>query len=129
MNIPTQGEYEDKERGMLLRQLDRVERAPLFDRQSARRDWKNALSNEPDFIGKMIDWLLAGNFGYGAMIKGKEILKMKRGNQIAHFGVLIAALNWYCPGNFARGAWNDLTTGEKKAANHAIKNILDSYNQ
>lgn len=102
-------------------------RPPLTERQEARSEWLDALKNTPEIIAERVGWLLDGNYGYGSHIEAQNVATNKRMNRAAWMGITIAALEWQCPSNFARSAWNKLTPEEQKAVNDAIMAEIDSF--
>lgn len=122
--IPTQAQYEANERRMLAKQLRQVEEAPLADRRSARNDWANALL-DPVLLMERADWLLRGNCGYDAMLAARETMASGRGNRLAAFAQLLAAVEWQCPAAFAREAARDLPAPDLDRASQALQ---DAYN-
>lgn len=120
-------EYEQNERKRLNAQIAGVENASLQNRREARAEWFNALVDEK-LIRERLSWLLAGNYGKGAMDAAMAIKNAKRGNRTAQIALLLAALEWQCPASFAREAWNLLNKIAQKAINAAILDEMDSYN-
>jgi len=118
--IPTQSQYETNELINLSRQLKSIEHAPLPDRQEGREDFHKAMKNV-ELITERIDWLLAGNYGYGAMMRAKEIKSNLRCNRVAQLSQLIAALEWHCPGEFARQAYKRLSQEQAMKLSLAIE--------
>lgn len=118
-----QNEYERNERAMLARQLQDVERAPLADRQAARADYAELLA-APDILGERAAWLFAGHYGYGPMVRAREIAS-SRGNRAAQLGVLLAALECQGPAGFAAQAWKALSADQQEAVNAAIVGAIE----
>ena len=110
--IPTQAEYERRERQMFHTQLREVETAPLADRREARKDFQQALET-PDLVAERINWLLAGDYGKGAYDAAREVLRRPRTNRAAWLTTTIAALEWRCPAKFAVEAWKKLAPAKK----------------
>ena len=111
-NIPTQAEYERRERQMFHAQLREVETAPLADRREARKEFADALET-PDLVAERVAWLLDGNYGKGSYDAAREVLRRSRMNQVAWFTTTIAALEWRCPAKFAAEAWKKLAPAKK----------------
>jgi hypothetical protein len=119
-------EYEQNERKRLNAQIALVETAPLSERRIVRAEWFEALT-DVKLIRERINWLLAGNYGKGAYDAAWSIKNAKRGNRIAAIAQLLAAVEWQCPANFAREAWNGLNKAAQKAINAAILDEMDKY--
>lgn len=115
----TQAEYETRESKLLANQLADVERAPLHERREAMADYADMMTR-PDIIGERIGWLLAGNYGYGAMVKAKDIASRPRMNRVAGLSQLLAALDHRCPAAFARKAYNAMSKEQREAVDMAI---------
>lgn len=109
-------------------QIRRVESAPLTERQEARADWQEALK-DPALVCERIEWLLDGNYGYGSYEEATTTIHNKRMNRPAWLGQVIAALEWQCPNNFARQAWNKLTTDEQENITAMINKVIEKYLQ
>lgn len=124
--IPTQAEYEANELRAFRKQLAQVESSPLADRREARRNWQTALTDTP-LIAKRMSWLLCGNYGYGAMKAAQSVAQNKRMNRAAQLGQWLAALEWNCPADFARQAWNSLAPEHQNAVNAAIMEEVESW--
>ena len=125
-NIPTQAEYERRERQMFHTQLREVETAPLADRREARKDFQQALET-PDLVAERINWLLAGDYGKGAYDAAREVLRRPRTNQVAWLTTTIAALEWRCPQKFAVEAWKKLSSAKRtQLAWHVANKIEDA---
>ncbi len=120
-------EYEYQERIRLNKQIRYIESAPIAERREARQDWTEAMK-DPANVANRIDWLLDGSYGYGSYIVAREVLTRTRMNRVAFFAQLLAALEYRCPANFARAAWNRLSENEQKAVNAAIGAVIeDAY--
>lgn len=130
--IPTQAEYEARERADLWATLRNVEQAPLADRQEARTSWTEALIDNTDHAGEArnlvaerVGWLLNGSYGKGSHMAAWQILGETRRNRVAALSLLIAALEWRCPGGFASEAWRKLASAQQEAVNAAIQAEID----
>lgn len=123
--IPTQAQYHANEMSRLARHLQQIENAPLLDRKEARKDWAEALQKYPDLITQRLGWLFNGSYGYGAMVRAREIAGNKRANRAAALGLLIAALEWQCPADFARSEFRKLPAEQQEALNAAIIKAAD----
>lgn len=100
--------FDLNERARFNDQLRDVEAAPLAERQEARAEWADALTTTPETIAERIGWLIDGSYGFGAYQLAQDVIRNKRMNRTAWLGLTIAALEWQCPSNFARQAWNKL---------------------
>jgi hypothetical protein len=110
--------YKANEARRLNAQLADVEGASLADRREARADFADLLTT-PDILVVRVRWLFDGNYGFGAMMRAREIIA-RRGNQIAAISQLIAALECFCPAAFARQAHKDLSQAQQAAIDTAI---------
>lgn len=123
-------EYRDREIGKAMREIGALDRDPLQDRQAARAEWREALRSTPEIVGERVGCLLAGNYGYGSYcIATDKVLNPIKGgkfNLVAFLGQMIAALEWRCPGGFARQAWNQLTKEEQERVNGLIQDEIDN---
>ena len=117
-------EYEYQERIRFNKQIRDVESAPLSERREARDNWVEAMKS-PVMISERVDWLIDGSYGYGSYIAAREVVMNKRMNRVAWFAQVLAALEYGCPANFARSAWNLLYEHEQKAVNAAIGAVID----
>jgi hypothetical protein len=125
-------EYEMREAQEFQRQLRDVEKAPLADRKEAAKAWGQSLTDHgrddhPSVVAERIGWLLDGNYGYGAMQAARRIADNSRMNRVAALSIMIAALEWMCPGKMAVAAWKKLSAPQKAKLEKAIKAEIDSY--
>ena len=102
-----------------------VEGASLEDRKEARKEFAQALE-DPPLIGERVSWLIDGNYGFGEMLKAKQIIASPRMNRRAALTSLIAMYEWQCPHAFAVDAWNKLSASEKSAVNAALDIVIDA---
>lgn len=121
-----QDEYERREAKLLANQLADVERAPLHERREAMTSFAELL-RLPDAFRDRIEWLLAGNYGYGAMVKAKEIASRPRMNRVAGLSQLLAALEDRCSAAFARKAYNAMNEEQRKAVDTAIMSAIERH--
>lgn len=105
--------YDMNERIRFNKELRDVDSAPLTERQEARAAWLDALRNEPQIIAERIGWLIEGSYGFGSYQIAREVIQNKRMNRSAWLGITISALEWNCPSNFAREAWNKLDKNQQ----------------
>lgn len=123
MAIPTLEEYVAMERRRLTQQLTQIAQAPLADRRAARKAWAAALL-DPELLEHRAQWLMDGNYGWGAGLAAAEIQAQKRGNRTAALAQLLAAVEWQCPPSFAREAFTKLSKAAQRRANAAINLAL-----
>lgn len=107
--------------------MRRAETANLEDSQAARAEWLDALRNSADTVIERIEWLLDGNYGWGAYECARETITNTRMNRSAWLGQVIANLEWQCPSNFAREAWNKLDGEKQENITAAINDVIDTY--
>jgi hypothetical protein len=111
--IPSQAEYESRERRMAQNRLIEVDRAPLADRRAAAAEFLDAMKERPETVAERIEWMLDGNYGFGVMMIAKEILGNPRMNRLAGLTHLIAVHEWMCPMAMAIAAWKKLDWSKK----------------
>jgi len=121
-----QATYESNEAKTLANQIARVERAPLHERREAKADFFGLLT-DPAILAQRVGWLFDGNYGFGAMMKARDIAARPKLNRIAGISQLIAALECLCSSDMARKAYMSLTDEQKNAANAAIQTEIDSF--
>jgi hypothetical protein len=119
--------YEARERTRYHQQRSEVECDPLSDRQAARTDWLEAMRDTPQIVAERVSWLLAGDYGYGAMHVAREVATNTRMNRVAGLGQMIASLEWRCPAVFAIGAWKQLTTNQQNAVTREIQRAINTF--
>jgi hypothetical protein len=123
--IPTQEEYERRERDEVRKKEREVEEAPLRDRKEAQAEFLDAMANRPDIIEERLGWLFDGNYGWGAMTVAKEILNYKgRTNKEAILTHMIGVHEWQCPARMAADAWKKLTAAQKKKLDAAVRRAM-----
>lgn len=122
----TQSQYEANEALRLQAELTQISKAPLSDRQAARKEWLDALVNDSDLIRERISWLFEGCYGKGAYDAAWKIAESsERNNKTAQIGQLIAAMEWRCPPDFARKAWVSLTPERQRLVNVVIQSAIN----
>ena len=122
--IPTQAEYEMRERQRHLAKLAEVEHAPLVDRRDSRVQFTVALK-DPALIRERVEWLIEGCYGWGACDHAKRILSWGvRTNKPAALCLLIAAVEWLCPNKFAVEAYKSLTPRQQRLVTKAIERAM-----
>lgn len=101
--------YENRERGMLNAEIDRLEKLPLAERREGREAWASAMAHDWTAIRERVTWLLHGHYGYGAMAEAHRALTAGHNtNYNARIGQLVAALEWSCAPSEARKAWKSI---------------------
>ena len=124
--IPTQVEHEAHEAALHRAELQRIEAAPLHERQEARAEWLAAMQADPQLIRERVLWLIQGAYGKGSWDAARRILgASKRTNKVAQLCQLIAALEWKCPSTFAVLAWHGLTAEQKEALRAGVQSEID----
>jgi len=121
--MDSQVEYENRMRAEAMKKVTKVERAPLADRKEAQREFAEALK-APDLIAERLGWLIDGNYGYGEMMRAKQVLKSPRMNREAALVQMVACYEWLCPQRGAMEAWKKLTAPEKKMLSRAVEIVI-----
>ena len=124
--MESNAQYHNDELVLLARQVAEVAAQPLADRKEAEDDCYQAMQH-PAMVAERINWCLAGNYGYGAMVQMRRIAFAKRGNRPAQAMQLIAALEWACPQGHCIKAWKRLTREDREALDYRIKIELDGF--
>jgi hypothetical protein len=127
MAIPTQAEYEARERAQFRQQLADVDRQSLSNRQAARDEWSAAMITTPALVAERISWLLSGSYGRGSYTAALDVMAAPRMNHAAWLGQTIAALEWNCPPAFARQAYVKLTAAQRAKLDTAIADIIAEW--
>lgn len=113
--------YEQNELARHRIHLQRVEEAPLADRQAARASYASATV---DHIEEAVGHLLAGNFGFGPYLAAREeVLGFRRRNGVAMLAMWAAAYEWQCPAAFARQAFRKWSPDKQARVNEAIERL------
>lgn len=120
----SQAQYESNERARLAIQIARVESASLIDRRAGRDSLAEALT-VPGLIEERLRWLFEGCYGYGAMMKAREIAASKM-NRPAALMQLLGAVEWQCPGSMTRALFNAMAPADQQALNTAIVAVIES---
>jgi len=119
--IPSQSEYEQRERKEAQAKLLEVRRAPLADRKEAEAEFFAAMRDHPEIVAERVGWLIAGNYGYGSKLLADRVLQSPRMNRPAALTQMVAAFEWQCPEDHARAAWNKLSTNEQATLERAVR--------
>jgi hypothetical protein len=115
--------YETNERALYHKQLTRNESAPLAERKEAFADFASLL-RDPSALAVRVGFLLDGNYGYGSYVIAKEVVANKRLNRAAILSQMVAALECFCPGNYARKAYLALNADEKAAVDSVFADAI-----
>ena len=122
--MPSNTEYELREAQEYQKQIRETEKAPLSERNEAASEFLDALRN-PTLVAERIDWIIEGNYGYGAMQAAKRVLgQSARANKIAQLSQMVAALEWRCPPRAAVAAWKKLSAQDKKYLEKEIEDVI-----
>lgn len=124
----TNTEYHNAEMSAVHRQIAQLAALPLTERKEAEDD-AYMLMTHLTIAGERVQWVLAGNYGYGAMVRMRQIAAAKRGNRPAQAMQLLAALECSCPEGHTRKAWTRLTDGEKAKLDAALLAVLNAYKE
>ena len=124
--IPSQAEYERRELADAQRRLEEVERAPLAERKEAAAEFFEAMRDNPDIVAERVGWLLDGSYGYGPMMKAKQVLGSPRMNRSAALTQMVAAYEWSSPSAMTRAAWKKLTKAQQDALERAVQEEIRS---
>jgi len=120
--------YESQEYSRYLADIKQVEAGTLAFRRHQRVLWEIGIRETPTHVANMVNLVISGDFGRGAQIAAENVLKMsKRANKVASLALIVAAIEWSCPANFARQAFNSLTDDQKQTVNSAIQAVIDQY--
>jgi hypothetical protein len=129
MGTPSQYEYEQREMRAAQAQRAAVQHAPLRDRKEAQQDFFGAMRDDPSLVAERIEWLLAGNYGFGAMMIAQDILRRPRMNRQAALTQLIGVFEWQCPEDMTRQAWKRLSPGEQAALGREVRAAISAAEQ
>ena len=120
----TDAAHEQRERRLFLKQIDDANKGTLRERQDAREAFADAMAHDPERVAERIEWLIVGNYGYGACIAARDVLRRKRVNRSAWLVSTIGALEWMCPPAFSLGAWKKLTPTQKERLDRAVQSEI-----
>lgn len=117
--IPSQQEYENREAREFQRQLSEAEKNP--DKRADAERFREALASDPALVAERVGWLIAGNYGYGAMQAAKRVLGQKRMNRAAWLVQVTGAVEWSVPPRLVAAAWKKLSGPQKEALVRAVE--------
>lgn len=118
--------YDQREILNAGRRLLEVNASPLADRKEACANFLEAMRDDPALIAERIGWLIDGNYGYGEMLKAKQIVKATRMNRRAALTHMIAAYEWQCPQMMAAAAWKKLTKSQKDLLDRSVDVVIEA---
>jgi hypothetical protein len=125
--IPSQAAYEQNELAAARRHEQEVDGSPLAERKENQANFLWAMRERPDIVAEQVDWLLEGNYGYGAKLMAFQATS--RMNRPALFTQLIAVYEWMCPRRMAVDAWKKLSAGEKARLQAAVESVIANHDQ
>lgn len=127
--IPTQAEYERRERAIFANDLRQVERdwktTPRDERAKEEETLRSVMADDPSLFAERTGWLLDGTYGAGARQQALAVAENKRMNRQAWFSHTIAALDFRVPLDGATRAWGRLTTEQQRALDRAITRAIE----
>jgi hypothetical protein len=101
-----------------------IDSAPLADRKEAQAAFLEVIRDDPALVAERISWLIDGNYGYGEMLKAKQVVAMPRSNRIAALTQLIAVYEWMTPRSMAVAAWKKLTNAQKQELDRMVEVVI-----
>lgn len=117
--IPTQREYEQRERQMLADQLHDIESLPVYERREAFDQFLAMCREGAALVAERVGWLLGGSYGYGAYAASRQMVDTMRNPKPTLF-YLIASLEWQCGNYYAAKTWQSLNADEHARLNELI---------
>ena len=124
----TNPEYEQQEIRRMIAEQREVERAPLFERKEAQKEYFEAMRDAPELVAERVSWLFNGSYGWAECRAAILIADAgKRVNKTAHLSRLIASEEWRCPQAFAVSAWKMLNPDQQKRIDAAIQKEIDEF--
>jgi hypothetical protein len=126
MNMENQQQYENRSLSEAVRHMQEIEASPLSDRKEAAREFFEAMRDSPDLVAERLGWLFDGNYGYGEMLKARQIINAPRMNRRAALTHLIGIFEWMCPGKMGVEGWKKLTADQKKRLDKAIDIVIEA---
>ena len=127
--IPTQAEYEARERAMFQKQIQATVEAPLADRKESAKDWRETIEafGAGNYLKERTFWLLQGAYGFGSYQAAHDVARNKRVNRAAWFGQMIAALDHHCPPASAAAVFVSLPCDRQERINAAITTAIEEW--
>lgn len=133
MSIPSQAEYERRERQEFIKNLREVDadwkRLPLAERRTEETKFHEAMAHDPSLVAERIGWLLDGSYGKGAYDAAHEVLASTRMNREAWLTHTIAAAEWQIPQAAAIRAWKKLTDLQQAALDTHVRRAMKAATQ
>ena len=126
MSIPSQAEYERRERDEAARHEREIDRAPLSERKENQQNFFEAMRDDPALVAERVSWLLDGNYGYGAMTLAKQVLASPRTNRRAALVQSVAVFEGMCPRRMAVDAWKKLSSSQKSLLDQAVDVVIEA---
>lgn len=122
--IPSQAEYDNQSLAEATQHEREIERAPLADRKEAQQSFFEAMRDSPENVGERLSWLLAGNYGRGAMMRAQQVVKSPRMNRRAALCLMTGVFEWMCPSRMGADAWKKLTPAQKQVLDQALDIVI-----
>jgi hypothetical protein len=123
---PTQAQYEAREAEMHTQHMQRLADLPLNERRESMRDFAACLESL-GVLAERIQWLIEGDYGFGAMQAAKRILEAKRGNRHAQLFQLIAGCEFQVCQRDAIKVWKSLTYDQQILVERTMQGIFQDY--
>ena len=119
--VPSQLEYERRERQEAQQQLAEIRRQPLSERKEAQESFLEAMRDDPEIVAERIGWLLNGSYGLGSKMLAQQVLRSPRMNRSAALTQMVGGFEWRVPEDMVRTAWKKLSAGEKASLERAVQ--------
>ena len=119
-------EYHEAEMNRYARDMRRIEKQSLADRQAARADVLESM-RDPEYIKTALDYIFVGNYGYAQMCRAKEIIGNKRMNRASALMNMIGQSDNMCPPAFTVQAYKKLSSEERSALDAAFAEFIEGY--
>lgn len=116
--------YAQNEKRLTNRRLNELSHEPLSIRQANRKEYAKDL-HDTRLIVQRIEWMLDGNYGFGAYLICQDIMSRPRMNRVAALSQMIGGLEWKCSAVEARKAYLSLDTAAQDRINTAIQAVID----
>lgn len=97
---------------------------PLHIRQERRAEFARDMADSPELVAERVEWLIDGNYGYGAYQLADQIRGNKRMNRVAALSQLVGSVEWECSSLEARKAFLSLNPAQQAKINAAIAKVL-----